>query len=225
MKKHPRELTYILTFHGLGKPVVELPPGEEKYWLDVAFFESILELVRSRPEVRITFDDSNASDFKIALPALLKRNLTASFFLVSDRIDKAGYLSAKEIWELASAGMMIGSHGTQHRKWATLGAKELDDELRISKCDLQRISGKEIGEAACPMGSYNRKVLHALKLNGYSRVYTSDQGPSDSTEWLAARNTIVRGHTLEHVRRMIESSPASIRGGVRNLKLLLKRWL
>lgn len=215
---------YILTFHGLGYPGRQLPDGEDHYWLEPSFFESILDLVKSRDDVRLTFDDSNSSDFTIAYPALLKRGLTATFFLVSKRIDVAGYLTAAQIQTLSATGMTIGSHGTLHRPWATLDSTDLDLELRDSKRTFEQLLSKKIDEAACPLGSYNRRVLRGLKANGYLRVYTSDCGPSTSNAWFAPRNTIVRSHTLEQVRRIIEFSPVLPRSAFRALKLFVKRW-
>src|SRR5665213_2307125 len=86
-------IIHFLTFHGLGSPGHDLPAGEENYWLEGAFFEEILDYVKDRPNVKITFDDSNLSDFAIAFPALMKRNLKASFYVVSERIDQPWYLT------------------------------------------------------------------------------------------------------------------------------------
>jgi peptidoglycan/xylan/chitin deacetylase (PgdA/CDA1 family) len=218
------DTTYILTFHGLGKPKRNLPSGEDEYWIEVSFFEAILDLIKRRDDVRITFDDSNSSDFHIAYPALTKRNLTATFFLVSRRIDVAGYLAREEIQKLAVGGMTIGSHGTLHRPWATLNAADLDEELRQSKAELEEVISTEIQEAACPLGSYNRSVLNGLRANGYLRVYTSDRGPSKSGQRISPRNTIVRSHNLETVKEILEVRPRGLRAAARALKLCLKRW-
>ncbi|HEY4245836.1 MAG TPA: polysaccharide deacetylase family protein [Lacunisphaera sp.] len=221
---HNANIIRILTFHGLGSPKRPLPTGEDNYWLDPVFYEEILDTVKGRSNVMITFDDSNVSDFEIAVPALIKRQLKASFFIVSERIDQPGSLTRDQIVEMARCGMTIGSHGTQHRRWAILTPKELRDELTDSRIALEKIVGTDVREAACPYGSYNRRVLKALKRAGYSRVYTSDGGVAHSEEWLSARNTITRNHTMRDVERMLESKKTGIPSVLRSLKLTLKRW-
>lgn len=221
---HDTNLIRILTFHGLGVPKRPLPEGEDNYWLDPVFYEEILDSVKGRSDILITFDDSNDSDFEIALPALVKRQLKACFYVVSERIDQKGSLSKAQIIEMARCGMTIGSHGTQHRRWATLNPYELHHELTDSRVTLEQIVGQEVREAACPYGSYNRKVLQALKRTGYNRVYTSDGGAARRQEWLSARNTITRRHTIRDVKIALESENAGLRGVFRSLKLTLKRW-
>lgn len=221
---HDATTIRILTFHGLGIPKRPLPAGEDNYWLDPVFYEQILDRVKGRPNILITFDDSNVSDFEIALPALIKRQLKASFFVVSERNDQPGSLTKDQIIEMARCGMTIGSHGTHHRRWATLTPTELRDELTDSRAALEKIVGTEVREAACPYGSYNRRVLQALKGAGYNRVYTSDGGVARPDEWLSARNTITRDHSLRDVEMALESKITGIPAVLRSLKLTVKRW-
>ena len=105
------EILFLLNFHGLGKPAGHLSDGEKQCWIDPQFFAEILDAVSRRKDVELTFDDSNESDYTIALPLLKARRLVARFFVVADRIGKAGYLSKGQIQELCAEGMTIGSHG------------------------------------------------------------------------------------------------------------------
>jgi peptidoglycan/xylan/chitin deacetylase (PgdA/CDA1 family) len=167
----------ILTFHGLGNPERDLPEKEGPYWLPTSFFKAILDRVKERPNVRITFDDANSSDFKIALPELLKRKLQATFFLISGRIGQPGFLTTEQILALAHSGMVIGSHGTHHRRWTQLSAGDLYEELNSSRSKLESIVERTVQKVSCPFGNYNRKVLQSLRAAGYTQVYTSDHGP------------------------------------------------
>lgn len=216
---------YILTFHGIGIPERALPDGENNYWLDPSFFEAILDCVKEHPEVRITFDDSNSSDFTIALPALVERTLHATFFVVSERIDQPGFLTTEQLRTLARSGMTIGSHGTHHRRWAQLNTCQLYAELHGSRTKLETMLGQTVREAACPFGSYSRRVLRGLRNAGYERVYTSDQGPAKPDEWVSARNTVMRSHTLRDVGSALGTKPHGLSGLGRRLKLKLKQWL
>lgn len=221
---HKPDTIHLLTFHGLGVPKRSLPAGEQDYWLDPGFFRKILDRVSGLKDVAITFDDSNESDFEVALPALVERGMTASFFVVTDRIDKIGCLSTKQILTMAKSGMKIGSHGKAHRPWASLRPGELIPELAGSRATLEALLGQPVRSAACPYGSYNRRVLAALRRAGYEQVYTSDGGSARRNEWLSARNTIARRHTMEDVEATLSPPAAGAKALLRMLKRTIKRW-
>ncbi len=187
----------ILTFHGLGDPPAEIGASERPVWVPVAWFEAILDALPDQG-VEIAFDDGNASDAEHALPALTARGRRARFFPLAGRIDADGYLGAREISLLHAAGMSIGSHGLHHRDWRTLGDGELHAEVVDSRRVLRELIGAEVTEAACPFGSYDRRVLRALRTAGYRRAYTSDGGASLTRSWLAPRTTVHRERPLEY---------------------------
>jgi|SRR5580704_3648164 peptidoglycan/xylan/chitin deacetylase (PgdA/CDA1 family) len=215
---------FLLNFHGLGEPPGDVSGGEKECWIDTRFFTEILNTLIGRSDVGLTFDDSNESDHAIALPLLKARGLRARFFVVADRIGKKGYLSKEQLRELCAEGMTIGSHGMRHRQWARLSEPELKEELVEARERLQQATEEPITEAACPFGSYNRKVLGKLRNAGYEKVYTSDDGPAQKDAWLQPRNTIVRSYDLKDVARIMESVPSGPKGLWRKCKLALKRW-
>ena len=96
-----------LTFHGIGEPERALEPGEEQVWLDSDQFQSALDSVVGRSDVRITFDDGNASDVEQALPGLRQRGLTATFFIVAGRLSEPGFLDDRGVRALAAAGITL----------------------------------------------------------------------------------------------------------------------
>src|SRR3954452_17033988 len=89
-----------------------------------------------RDDVRITFDDGNISDYVHGLPALMERGLNATFFVVGGRIGAPGFLHAEAVRALLDAGMQIGSHGMEHRRWRGPSERELRSELEHSKAAL-----------------------------------------------------------------------------------------
>jgi peptidoglycan/xylan/chitin deacetylase (PgdA/CDA1 family) len=190
-----REL--ILTFHGLGEPPAEVAETERQVWVPVAWLEAILDGL-PHEGVKLAFDDGNRSDIEHALPALSRRQMTARFFVLAGRIGAERFLSALDVSSLHAAGMGIGSHGLDHRDWRTLGADELANELAASRRALAEIVGENVLEAACPFGSYDRRVLRAARVAGYRRIYNSDGGAGSARSWLAPRTTVNRGHPLEY---------------------------
>ncbi len=189
----PQEL--ILTFHGLGEPPDAIADAERKVWVPVEWFQAIVDTL-PRHGVGLAFDDGNSSDVEQALPVLAQRGLTARFFPLAGRIGADGYLSAEDIARLDAAGMGVGSHGLHHRDWRTLEGSELHEELTVSRRTLAEVVGKEITETACPFGSYDRRVLRALRAAGYRRVFSSDGGAGSAGSWLCPRTTVHRERPL-----------------------------
>jgi peptidoglycan/xylan/chitin deacetylase (PgdA/CDA1 family) len=187
----------FLNFHGIGEPPQGTDVAERRYWWDTDPFLAALDSISamrssSGPAIHITFDDGNMSDARFALPALVRRGLTASFFVCAGRIGKPNYLDAAAIRDLSSAGMGIGSHGMWHLDWRRLSPLELDCEISSAGRRLGEICERTIEEVSIPFGSYDRRVLARLRSEGYWRAYTSDGGTVRRDSWLKARNTLDR---------------------------------
>lgn len=212
-----------VTFHGIAG-LGESPPQEEAHtWISFGQFQLLLDVLRGRPEVTVTFDDGNESDIRYAVPALIERGMRGRFFIVAERINAKGYLTAGHVREMASQGMIIGSHGMRHRHWNRMGWAELHEEVYAARDRLEEILGAPIAEAACPFGAYNRQTLRALRDAGFRHVYTSDGGPAEAGAWLQARNTVHDEDRPESVARWFEEKqrPPSV---VRRIELQVKRW-
>jgi peptidoglycan/xylan/chitin deacetylase (PgdA/CDA1 family) len=192
----------ILNFHGIGRPTRALWPREEAYWIEQDFFEAVLDAVNGREDVLITFDDCNISDFELGLPALKARKMRAHFYIVTDFVGKKGFLSKENIRTLHESGMSIGNHGKQHRAWRGLSEMELNQELIEARDYLQETISDRVRFAACPNGSYDRRVLRHLRRSGYERVYTSDGGWTRAGDWLQARNSVLRRQGLDFVQSL-----------------------
>jgi peptidoglycan/xylan/chitin deacetylase (PgdA/CDA1 family) len=213
-----------LTFHGVGEREREAEPGEDGTWLTVDSFISVLDSVMDRPEIQISFDDGNASDLVHGLPALLERGLRATFFVVAGRLGEPEFLDELGVRALADAGMTIGSHGMRHRPWRWLGDDALREELVGARKVLESVVRRPVTEAACPFGSYDRRVLASLRRSGYRRVYTSDGGTSDPDAWVQPRNSVVRGEGTALLNGILSAERSAPRALVRQLRLTAKRW-
>lgn len=213
-----------LCFHGLGEPGRALEADEEQYWLDVAQFQEFLNVISRYPSIRITFDDGNASDAGHALPALVGYGLTASFFVVAGRLNRPGSLTSSDIHDLVRAGMTVGSHGMVHRPWRSLDDQELRSELADATQVISDVAGHPISEVACPFGSYDRRVLRAIRRHGFRRVYTVDGPAARSDAWLQSRYTLRRDHTPADLERIARAPRGSAFGSaLRMSKTLAKR--
>jgi peptidoglycan/xylan/chitin deacetylase (PgdA/CDA1 family) len=213
-----------ITFHGIGEPARPLEPGDADVWVSRDQFLSLIDAAAGRDDVRVTFDDGNASDVQEALPALRDRGIRATFFVVAGRLGEPAFLDASGVRELAAAGMEIGCHGMRHRRWRGLGDPDLREELVEAKAVLEEIVERPVTEAACPFGAYDRRVLGALRRAGYSRVYTSDRGTARTGDFLQARNSVGfrdEPHLLERIAALETPTHRAVR---RRAKLAVKRW-
>jgi peptidoglycan/xylan/chitin deacetylase (PgdA/CDA1 family) len=214
---------HILNFHGIGPTHRELDPGEAAVWLEQAAFEAIVNAIRPEDRVWLTFDDGNSSDVEIAIPLLLRRNLKAGFFISTGKIGLQGYLDESQIREIAQAGMLVGSHGVSHTSWRGFDATVLRVELEESRARLEGILSKPVEHAACPLGAYDRRVLHGLRQAGYTCAYTSDGGPTCGDHWLQARSSLHSHDGPESTRRLLDARFNGVDNLTRRFKTAVKR--
>ena len=212
---------FVLTFHGVGEPGVNIAPDERPYWLSTEYFYEIVEMIKQyRHRVEITFDDGNLSDYDVALPVLKRAGLCAQFFIVTDRIGRTNYLSSEHIKTLHSEGMSIGTHGAEHVNWTTLSNLELVDQVSDSLLKLRSIICEDVRAAAVPFGAYDWRVLAVLKKLRVPRVYTSDRGLAISNSWIVPRNSLRRDIPLAVIEKDILSCNSRASIG----KALLRRY-
>src|SRR5215212_2193220 len=180
----------ILTVHGIGPTCRPFEPGEDRTWVTVEQFEQVLDAVVGRPDVRLTFDDGNASDVEIGLPRLLERGLSAEFFVLAGLLGEAGRLDEADVRKLHEAGMRVGSHGWAHRDWRQLQPDLRSQEMADARRVLAELIGAPVSRVAIPFGSYDRHVLRHLRRTGVTRAFTSDGGPARPEGWLQPRTSL-----------------------------------
>lgn len=197
----------IINVHGIGTPARQLDPGEDIAWVSVEQFEAVLDAVVGRTDVRLTFDDGNASDVEIALPRLLERNLTAEFFVLAGLLGQPGRLDEDGVRELCKAGMSVASHGWAHRDWRRLTPDEAREELVEAPRVLEELVGQPVSRASIPFGSYDRHVLRRLRQARVTRAYTSDGGRARRGQWLQARNSLRHDVNAAWIGRVVDNAP------------------
>ena len=118
--------------------------------------------------VIISFDDGWETQFEYALPSLEKYHYTATFFVVTDYIGRAGFISWPQLQTLLTDGMRIGSHSRSHPRLTKIKDPEkLWDQIYSSKTILESQLEASVEEFAYPYGSHNAKAAAAVKQAGY----------------------------------------------------------
>jgi peptidoglycan/xylan/chitin deacetylase (PgdA/CDA1 family) len=192
-----------LCFHGIGEPTPGLEPDWHDYFISRDLFLAVLDEAAGLPGISFTFDDGYASDVEVALPALRERGLTGTFFPVAGKLGQPGYVDAAGVRALSAAGMPVGSHGMWHRSWRELDAQAEHEELVEARSLIGSVARAPVLAAACPFGSYDRRVLGALRQHGYEQVFTSDRRRARVGAWLQPRYSLLRTDTLSSIRENI----------------------
>ena len=199
---HPLRVT--LCFHGIG----EMPHGrseiEKPYWVSSQELESLLHNLnalemRHGADIQLDFDDANESDYFIVLPMLKRLSKRAAFFVPTDRLDQSTYLSCQHVKHLASEGMVLGSHGTDHVPWTELTDTELARQLTHSKKILEDLSGNQVKGAAAPHGLWSPRVVSRVLEAGYERLHTCGERPCQHYGMLNHRIVVRRGDDVDTV--------------------------
>ena len=123
-------------------------------------------------KVLLTFDDGYKSDYEKVVPLLKKYNVNALFFIIPSYLGKKNYLSANQLQHINEMGFTIGSHSLTHPDFSNLNTKEVRNEMRNSKSELENLLNLKIQHFAFPSkpGIYESKkqVFHRNALNAKS---------------------------------------------------------
>jgi peptidoglycan/xylan/chitin deacetylase (PgdA/CDA1 family) len=199
-------MSACLMLHGIGPIPAHIAPDERPYWISERTFAFVLAEAKTHA-ARLTVDDGNASDARIALPMLQQAGLTAAFFVPTDRIGTPGYVTEADIRALHAAGMEIGSHGCAHLNW--LGASDADIARDVTRSveRLGAIINSPVRAVAIPYGHCDRRVLAVLRRLGIGRVHSSFRGPDEDNTWLVRRDCITADMGPHEIRSIMTRKP------------------
>lgn len=128
--------------------------------------------------VALTFDDCPAALLDFAVPELVRRGMTATFFAVAGRLGgvndwDAGsaptlpLMSAGELRTLVVDGFEIGSHGLNHLHLRECSSEAVSYEMRESRRWLQECVGESVDFFAYPFGEYPADHVKLCREAGY----------------------------------------------------------
>lgn len=138
------------------------------------------------PTVAITFDDGLASVAENAAPALADRGLPATVFCVAGHVGgrsdwpsarpggyRAALATARQLVELADAGVEIGSHGMQHTPLVAGSEPVLRRELVDSRLALEQALQTAVTSYAYPYGAGPTPAARRVVADTYEAACTT----------------------------------------------------
>ena len=240
MKSEPRTSAIALTFHGVrsesGQMVAVGDSAAWRYVVSWKVFDAILERLlpsnccccedfgqKDGDDWRIlTFDDGLASDFEVVFPALLRRELRATFFVTAENVGRPGYTSFAQLREMAAAGMEIGSHGLTHRYLINMSCPEALREICESKEQLEQGLGRKVAAFAVVGGHFSRWMPPVVAKAGYRIFATMIPGESALAKGLTIlrRNHIQSHHRATYAAQLIAGRKSTLWGNYFRYQLL-----
>ena len=167
--------TIFFVFHRIGRRPIEFDS------LSIKAFTKFISTIRSSENISgrricLTLDDGYLSDFEVALPLSLKYKLPFISFIPTSNINKKGFLSRNNIYDLSKNGFSIGSHSHKHQRIKSQTIFSLKEDVYKSKCILEDIVSKEINSFSFPFGEHSLVHQKVLKEIGFKFIFTSKYG-------------------------------------------------
>ncbi len=148
----------------------------------------------ARPLV-ITFDDGRADFVEHAAPALDRRGLPATMYVVSSHVggtsswlgipgeDDQPMMSWSDLDDITAAGHEVGAHSLTHPELDVLPRADAITEIVGSRDQLQNGIGRAIRTFAYPHGYYSSAVVEATEAAGFDSACTV----ADRWSWAGER--------------------------------------
>src|SRR3981189_3116702 len=163
----------ILNYHSVGPGGDEFTVASEDFEHQLDFLvsaglrtASLDDLVQHRDVSRavvLTFDDGTEDALTRVLPALRKRGMRATFFVITGLVGEPGSLNWGGVRALAAAGMEIGSHSVDHAHLADESDERVREELTASKRELESQLHAPAEGLDYPRHSVRRRVERARR--------------------------------------------------------------
>jgi peptidoglycan/xylan/chitin deacetylase (PgdA/CDA1 family) len=130
--------------------------------------------VKATPIVSVTFDDGGRSASEYVADALEARGWRGHFFITTDYIETATFLTPSQICSLRARGHGIGTHSCSHPdRMHRLSWSDLVREWSASARLLSDLVGEPVTTASVPGGYYTRRVAQAAAAAGIRVLFTS----------------------------------------------------
>jgi len=153
---------------------------EHKY--NVVSLEELVGMIKNKKKippktVAVTFDDGMRNNFLCAYPVLKQYNIPATFFVPTNFVGTADYMTWDELKAMDGSLITIGSHTKSHLMLPYLSDEQIKDEIYGSKKTLEENLARPVTIFSYPVGSYNDKIKQLVIDAGYEAAAATNPGP------------------------------------------------
>jgi len=145
--------------------------------------------------VLLSFDDAQGTQAVEALPQLVKRKMTGTFFAMTVVLGKTGWLSNDDLRRMDAAGMTIAAHTYDHHRVDRYTAPDYPLQLQKPRELLEKILGKPVQHFAYPYGAWNAAALPHVAAAGYRTAFQLSDKPLDPAVPLLTLRRILMNST------------------------------
>ncbi len=165
-------------------------------WTTIGPDQYLKHLVEGAPlptkPVMLSFDDSHGSQISVGLPELLKRDMTATFFVMTVVLGNKGWMRRSDVRDLAAEDMTVGSHTWDHHRVDEYSGSDFRIQLEEPRATLEDIIGQPVEHFAYPFGAWDEEALPHVADAGYRTAYQlNDRKPSKDHPLLTLRRDLV----------------------------------
>jgi len=121
----------------------------------------------------ITIDDGYVDGYTEAFPILRENGFVATYYLPTGRIGWTRILTARQVSEMAAAGMEMADHSVSHIDLTTLSIENARAEIVGAIGYLDALLGTRPTTFAYPFGMYNDDLMKELDVAGFSFGFTT----------------------------------------------------
>ncbi len=138
--------------------------------------------------VGITFDDGYVNNLQHALPVLKKHGFTSTCYAVSGLLGSTNtwdiptgiaqvpLMTAEQLKQWTAAGQDLGAHTRNHVHLPQLTASECEQEISLSKHDLEQATGEAVAHFCYPYGDFDAATVVAVDRAGFESATTTRRG-------------------------------------------------
>ena len=121
--------------------------------------------------VLLTFDDAVDDHYRVVLPELRRRKMTATFFVMTVVLGNEGYMTRGQVRRLSRAGMTVGAHTWDHHRVDEYAGEDWRVQVDEPVEALERITGKPVRYFAYPFGIWSRDAFPHLREAGIHAAF------------------------------------------------------
>ncbi len=141
--------------------------------------------------IMLTFDDTRAEQFTLAVAEMNKYNFKGVFFIMTVSIGKSGYMTKNQIKKLSQIGHTIGLHTWDHTAVTRYNEADWKKQLIAPRKQLENLIGKPVNYFSYPFGLWNQTTILKLKSENFKLAFIlSSQKDKTHPEFTVRRKTI-----------------------------------